>query len=100
MEGRDGPPLTFIFLAFLLFSTVRLVLEEMQQVWHMEKQIETSLYRVGDTARLLSVGRSTVYLLLRSGRIDSVKIGRATRITATSITRYLAELQGEPTGSR
>jgi excisionase family DNA binding protein len=32
--------------------------------------------RVEDAARILNVGRSTVYDLIRSGRLRSIKIGR------------------------
>ena len=34
------------------------------------------IYRPAELMRVLGLGRNTVYMLLRSGRIRSVKIGR------------------------
>jgi excisionase family DNA binding protein len=53
---------------------------------------EKLLIRVRDAAEQLSVGRTTIYELIRAGKLDVAKIGRATRITQASIERYLLEL--------
>ena len=40
---------------------------------------------VEDAARLLNVGRSTVYALIRSGRLRSIKIGRRRLVPRASL---------------
>ena len=40
-----------------------------------------------DTAKALGIGRSSVYALLKSGRLDAIKIGRRTLLTTESIKR-------------
>ena len=42
---------------------------------------------INDTAKALGVGRSSVYSLLKSGRLDAIKIGRRTLLTTESIKR-------------
>ena len=42
---------------------------------------------INDTAKALGVGRSSVYALLKSGRLDAIKIGRRTLLTTESIKR-------------
>lgn len=51
------------------------------------------LHSPADAARLLGVGRSTVYELLAEGTLPSVKIGRARRITRTAIDDFVASLK-------
>ncbi len=45
-------------------------------------------------AERLSIGRTTMFELLASGEIKSVKIGRARRIPATALTEYVNRLAG------
>ena len=42
---------------------------------------------INDTAKALGIGRSSVYALLKSGRLDAIKIGRRTLLTTESIKR-------------
>jgi excisionase family DNA binding protein len=49
--------------------------------------------RVEEAARLLGVGRSTVYDLIRSGRLRSVKIGRRRLIPRDALDRLLVDLR-------
>lgn len=42
---------------------------------------------INDTAKALGVGRSSVYALLKAGRLDAIKIGRRTLLTTESIKR-------------
>ena len=55
--------------------------------------METLAISINDTAKALGVGRSSVYALLKSGRLDAIKIGRRTLLTTASIKR-LAQSQG------
>lgn len=42
---------------------------------------------INDTAKALGIGRSSVYSLLKSGRLDAIKIGRRTLLTTEFIKR-------------
>lgn len=53
------------------------------------------LYRVPDVMSLLSLGRSTLYEELRSGRLRSVRVGRVRLIPAAAIADYIALLEQE-----
>lgn len=54
----------------------------------------TLLYRVEDAARLLGVGRSTIYGLLAAGELASVKIGRSRRVSRRELDDYVARMEG------
>jgi excisionase family DNA binding protein len=53
------------------------------------------LYRVKDAMRLLNMSRTVIYEQLRSGRLNSVRQGRARLITADAIRDYIALLKRE-----
>jgi excisionase family DNA binding protein len=53
------------------------------------------LYRPKEAAQLLGIGRDKLYDLMRSGRLHSVKDGRARFITASALTEYVAMLEAE-----
>jgi excisionase family DNA binding protein len=56
---------------------------------------ELNLLTVEAAARRLSVGRTTMYALLKDGRINSVRIGRLRRIPAEALTAYTTHLIAE-----
>ena len=56
---------------------------------------DTQLYGVPDAMRMLRLRRTVIYELIRSGRLRSVKEGRARRITAAAIRDYIALLEAE-----
>jgi len=56
---------------------------------------EPRLYQVTDVMRLLGLSRTVIYELIRSGRLRSVKEGRARRITDAAIRDYIALLERE-----
>jgi excisionase family DNA binding protein len=56
---------------------------------------EVQLYEITDAVRMLRLSRTVIYELIRSGRLRSVKEGRARRITATAIREYIALLEKE-----
>ena len=41
--------------------------------------------RVNDAARMIGVGRTKLYELIATGEIETVKLGKATRITTASL---------------
>lgn len=45
---------------------------------------------INDTAKALSLGRTSVYVLIREGRLETVKMGRRTLIKVESIRRLLS----------
>ena len=56
----------------------------------MPSTVDVALRTVVDTARVLSVSRTTVYALLDSGDLEGVKLGlKSIRITQESIERYI-----------
>ncbi|WP_420607571.1 helix-turn-helix domain-containing protein [Novosphingopyxis sp.] len=42
---------------------------------------------INETAKALGIGRSSVYELLKSGKLDAFKIGRRTLLTTESVKR-------------
>lgn len=50
------------------------------------------LYRVEDAAALLSVSRTRVYELIRSGQLRTVQVGKSRRVPARSLDEYVARL--------
>lgn len=61
---------------------------------HAESKYGTAklLRTVLETAEELRVGRSTVYELIRTKQLQTVKIGRCTRIPAVSIAAFVEQL--------
>ncbi|GAA1021485.1 excisionase [Acrocarpospora pleiomorpha] len=56
---------------------------------------DTQLYRVTDAMCLLRMSRTVIYDQIRTGRLRSVKQGRARLITANGIREYIALLEKE-----
>jgi excisionase family DNA binding protein len=57
--------------------------------------VSEMVYRVEEVARVLKVGRTKVFDLIRSGELSSVKIGGSRRIPARSVNDYLSRLIAE-----
>jgi excisionase family DNA binding protein len=53
------------------------------------------LYKVPDVMHALNLSRSVVFELLRTGRLRSVKEGRARLIPASALRDYVALLEQE-----
>jgi excisionase family DNA binding protein len=54
------------------------------------------LLTVEEAARRLSIGRTTMYALVKDGQIKSVRIGRLRRIPTETLTAYTARLIAMP----
>ncbi|MFE7033501.1 helix-turn-helix domain-containing protein [Streptomyces sp. NPDC057621] len=48
--------------------------------------------RVEEAARRLSIGRTTMYALIRDGAVQTVPIGRSRRVPVQALSDYLAQL--------
>jgi excisionase family DNA binding protein len=51
------------------------------------------LLTVEEAARVLRLGRTTVYNLIRAGDLDSVRIGRARRVPMDALRTFARERQ-------
>jgi excisionase family DNA binding protein len=60
-----------------------------------ERLDDLQLYEVTDAMRMLRLGKTAIYELIRSGRLRSVKQGRSRRIPAAAIRDYIALLEEE-----
>lgn len=53
------------------------------------------LYTIPETAKVLGIGRTTVYELLGTGKLTRVKVGTRSLVSATSIDEFVARLIAE-----
>lgn len=53
------------------------------------------LYTPKEAAQALGISRSSLYVLLSQGAIDSVRIGGSRRITATALNAFIETLTSE-----
>lgn len=53
------------------------------------------LYRPKEAAKVLDISKDKLYDLMRAGRINSVKDGRARFITADAPAAYVSQLEAE-----
>lgn len=47
--------------------------------------VEPICVRINDAAYMIGIGRTKLYELISTGELETVKIGKATRVTTTSI---------------
>lgn len=52
------------------------------------------LYRVEDAAELMSLSRTAIFDLIRTGDLDTIKVGRRRRIPLSSIEAYVTRHLG------
>lgn len=52
-------------------------------------------YTVNEVAGMLSLSRSHLYELIHAGKIETIKIGRARRITDRQLAAYLAKQEAQ-----
>ena len=46
-------------------------------------------YSINETARALSLGRTSIYAMIADGRLEAFKLGRRTLVKAESIRRLV-----------
>jgi excisionase family DNA binding protein len=63
-----------------------------QEATPMERP-QPLLLTVPEAARVLGIGRSTLYELIAAGTIDTVHIGRAHRVALTALNEYVENLR-------
>ena len=51
--------------------------------------MERIAYSINDTAKTLSLGRTSIYSLINEGKLDAFKLGRRTLVKAESIRRLI-----------
>lgn len=52
--------------------------------------MERLAFSINETARALSIGRTSVYVMIADGRLETFKLGRRTLIKAESIKRLIS----------
>ena len=57
--------------------------------------MEQKLLRIPEGAAALGISRSTAYLLVNSGELRTVKIGKSRRIPATAIDEFVRRKEQE-----
>lgn len=57
--------------------------------------MEQRLLTVPEVMAVLKLGRCTVYDLIRSGRLESIKVGRSRRVPADAIDALIDQLREE-----
>lgn len=46
---------------------------------------------INDTAKALGLGRTSIYSLIKAGRLEAFKVGRRTLVKVESVQRLLAK---------
>lgn len=52
------------------------------------------MFNPKDAAKILAISRSQIYVLLKSGDLESVQIGRSRRISQDQMIRFINKLEG------
>lgn len=52
--------------------------------------MENLAISINDTAKALSLGRTTVYAMIADGRLEAFKLGRRRLVKAASVRRLIA----------
>jgi excisionase family DNA binding protein len=57
--------------------------------------MEQQLLTVPEVMMVLRLGRCTVYDLIRSGRLESIKVGRSRRVPVDAVNAFVSHLREE-----
>ena len=55
--------------------------------------MEAQLFRVKEIQGILGIGQTMAYRLIYSGKLRSVRVGRAIRVPRAAIDEYIARLE-------
>jgi excisionase family DNA binding protein len=58
------------------------------------RSAQPALLKIPQVATDLNVSRTTVYELIRSGKLQTVKIGKSVRVTREGLRRFIDSLTG------
>jgi excisionase family DNA binding protein len=58
---------------------------------HTEKKQAPDLLKIPEAAEILKMGRSTVYKLISTKELPSIRIGRMIRISREDIDKFLSD---------
>jgi excisionase family DNA binding protein len=58
-----------------------------------KEETEVRVFTVEQAAEVLQVGRDTVYLLIRTRQLSSIKIGKLRRITTRQLADFIESLE-------
>lgn len=53
------------------------------------------LYTVEEVADILHIGRSTVFTLIKQGKLESIRLGRSRRVPIDAMQEYVNDLLSE-----
>ena len=53
--------------------------------------VEPICVRINDAARMIGVGRTKLYELIATGEVETVKFGKATRVTTASLHNLIRQ---------
>lgn len=62
----------------------------------LAQPLEPKIFTVNDVSRLLGMSRSRVYTLIRSGELNSVKLGGLRRVTPDQVDAFVHSLNVAP----
>lgn len=51
------------------------------------------LYKVEEAAERIGIGRSTFYALIRSGQVETVKVGKSRLVPALALDEFVARVR-------
>ena len=63
------------------------------EITSRKEPMDLQLMTVDEVAAKLAVGKTTVYMLMSSGRLPSVKIGRSRRIRIADLWQFVDNLE-------
>lgn len=58
------------------------------------------LYTVEEVADILHIGRSTVFTLIKQGKLESIRLGRSRRVPIDAMQEYVNDLLSEGRSNR
>jgi len=56
--------------------------------------VEPICVKVNDAARMIGVGRTKLYELIADGEVETVKLGKSTRVITASLHRLIMRQRG------